>query len=145
MRRGVTIVLAVAMCACNDSAINEVDTSMSGQWSYTVTDLTGAVNFTCSIQGAMISLMQSGGDLTGSVTGGTMSCQMPSGITVLPLSGGDITNSGIDGASVQINFGNPNLKNVGTVSGNAMSGVVEARGILGTTAQLTGKFSATRQ
>jgi hypothetical protein len=79
------------------------------------------------------------------VTGGTLSCLSPNGVTTLPLSGGAHLNSGINGNTVQINFGNPNLKSVGTVSGNSIFGQVAVRGILGTTAQLTGKFSAGRQ
>lgn len=145
---GVAIALAVAIGACRDNAttINQVSsTDVTGTWSYTVTNLTGAVNFSCSITGATLSLVQTGDTLTGSVSGGVVSCLTPNGVANVPLSGGAITNSGINGNTLQINFGNPNIKSVGSVSGNSIFGQVAVRGILGNMAQLTGNFSAARQ
>jgi hypothetical protein len=139
------IALVVAIAACGSDSTNSPDNTVSGRWSYSATDLHGIVSFSCSILDATMSLTQSGTTLTGSVSGGTLSCLGSGGFTNEALSGGVITNGVINGSTVQLEFGTQHVQNVGTVSGNSMSGRVALSGVLGTTVQMTGNFSAVRQ
>ena len=105
VKRGAMIALVVAIAACGSDSTNSPDNTVSGRWSYSATDLHGIVSFSCSILDATMSLTQSGTTVTGSVSGGTLSCLGSGGLTNEALSGGVITNGVINGSTVQLEFG----------------------------------------
>jgi hypothetical protein len=148
LKRGVAMALAFAVGACDNHVTqptNQVIADVSGTWSYTASNLTGPVSFTCNIVGATMSLSQSGNIVTGSVSGGTLTCSGPTVSTNDPLPNGPIASGSVNGTTVLINFGKVNIQNVGTVSGKSIFGQVALTGLHGSMDKLLGNFSAVRQ
>jgi hypothetical protein len=130
--------------ACGGDATSPAP-NVTGQWSYTATNISGS-GITCNISGVSLSLSQSGSNFTGSTTGGDASCSGPGGSFDDALGGDIVANGKVIGNTVQFDIGTQDVHNVGTISGNSMSGTVTFRIATGTsTINLTGNFSAVRQ
>ena len=144
--RPIVLLCAAMAVACGGDSASSPTPTVTGQWSYSATNVSGS-GVTCNFTGVTLTLAQSGSTFTGTTTGGNVSCTAPG---VAPLNeslGGDvIANGQITGNAVQFDIGGQDLHNVGTLSGNSMSGTVTISVPTGTTTViLTGNFSAARQ
>jgi hypothetical protein len=125
--------------ACDNGTVEPE--SLTGTWSYSVSNLNGGGQ-SCSVAGGTINFTQSGTQLTGSTTGGTLTCT--SGNSALPNS--TITNGSVNGTAVQFGFSGVPAQHTGTITGGEIKGTVTVLfPIGGGLATLSGQFTATRQ
>lgn len=100
---------------------------VEGVWSYDASNLAGTLSgfaVTCSIAGSTMTLIQSGATFSGTSGSGTLTCSA-GGITISdPFPTGPVTNGQVDGNNVQFDFGTPDWRHTGTVTGGSMSGSV---------------------
>jgi len=142
--RPFVLVAAAFIVACGGDATSPAP-NVTGQWSYSATNISGS-GVTCNISGVSLTLTQSGSTFTGSTAGGNVSCSGPGGVLDEALGGDVVANGQVTGNAVQFDIGTQDIHNVGTLSGNSMSGTITLRVDTGTTTIiLTGNFSAVRQ
>jgi hypothetical protein len=83
---------------------------------------------------------------TGSTIGGTITCSGGGGTFSDNLGGDVVANGQINGNAVQFDIGTQDIHNVGSMSGNSISGIVTVLvAVSGTTFVLNGNFSAVKQ
>ena len=156
VKRGAMIALVVAIGACgddSDSTLNNVPlntsplvNTVSGLWIYAA-DLAGS-GFSCRIRGVTLSVTQSGTNLTGSTPSvATVTCSgQGRTFTQSAVSGQVIANAVRNGNSVTFDISTHDFHNVGTLSGDFISGTVTLRLLVGSsTIVLTGTFTALRE
>ena len=141
-RLGLLFLAALVGCGSDSTAPNAAD--VSGRWSYSATNLAGS-GIACNISGVFLTLTQNSTTFTGTVSSGSVSCTGPGGTSTQNLGNDIVANGQINGTAVQFDIGTQDVHNVGTLSGNSMSGTLTLRIATGTTTiVLTGNFSAVK-
>jgi hypothetical protein len=94
---------------------------VTGNWSYTASNLTGG-GVTCNESGAALILAQTGSTFTGSYAGLMLTCTGPGGSGTIGPAIGQIVAGIVDGGSITFEIGNSGWTNTGSVRGRSMSG-----------------------
>lgn len=146
IRSFIPILAAAALpliSACGGDATSPENT-LSGRWTYSVTGASGS-GISCDISRVSMNLSQSGSTLTGTTSGGLVTCSGGGKSISVDVGSDIIANGHINGNSVQFDIGTEGIHNVGMFSGNSISGTVTIRlDESDTTLLLTGSFSAVR-
>lgn len=127
--------LLVAFAACGDDDGNggptgpsgPSDAQVGGSWTYNASNMTGTLSGTtvsCSIGGRAMNLNQTGSTFTGSTVGGTLTCTGGGQTLSEPLGSGVVVNGSVNGSEVSFDFGTSDWRHQGTVSGSSMNGTV---------------------
>jgi hypothetical protein len=146
MRRLMTIAGLLLMGACSSDSTGPTVVSLTGNWSYSASNVSGS-GVSCNISGVIATLTQTNNTFSGAISGGTVSCSAPGVATQTSALGGDIVANGhINGTAIDFDIGTSDYHNVGTISGNSISGTVTLRIVeSGQTFILTGQFAAVKQ
>src|SRR5512141_2131572 len=99
MRRLAVFTLAAMLCACSDST-GPKDANVSGSWTYSVSNLSGA-GLSCNASGTTVTISQTGSTFTGSYSGGTLSCGSSGNVDV---GSGTVANGTVSNNTVTFNF-----------------------------------------
>jgi hypothetical protein len=139
---------AVVMVACGgDDGTGPGPANVGGTWSVSVSDLIGSnesCNTTTPIQ---ITLIQEQGTVTGSYSGGILTCTTPSQSFSTTLSSGSVANGELNGNNITFDLGS-NYHHTGTVEGSSMSGVAQWTYTFGQPTRVVtmeGTWAATKQ
>ncbi len=144
---GLLAAALASLTACgSDGPTGPQHANVSGAWTYSATNLsgtTGGVTFACNIEGASMSLSQTGTTFTGMIGSSIMSCFAEGQQASAPLPGAPVINGVVNGNNVLFDI--ETSHNTGSVSGNSMSGTVTVwldigLGLL----RLTGNWGAVR-
>ncbi len=144
--RALLCVVAPLVTACGSDATGPAD-DLSGQWSYTATNLT-ASGVSCSVAGLTLTLRQNGATFGGSGNGGILTCVSAVDSASTSLDGVAVVNGRVSGQSVSFDFGTADLHHSGSLAGAIISGNATWRIDLGApdgVIVLAGRFSAARQ
>jgi hypothetical protein len=129
---------------CSDSSGPDNDV-VAGTWAYSTTNVQGS-GASCSSTGTILTLVQTGVTFSGTYAGGTLSCTTPLGPVTQQIPTGVVANGTISGSSVSFNFDTSDWSNTGSISNTTMTGTLVVRVTFGgTSAVLTGSFTATKQ
>lgn len=129
---------------CSDSSGPKND-SVSGIWAYSATNVQGS-GANCNSTGTILTLTQTGATFSGTYAGGTLACTTPIGPVQQQIPTGVVANGTVSGSAVSFNFDTSDWTNTGTFSGTTMTGTLVVRVTFGgTSAVLTGAFTATKQ
>lgn len=144
---GAAVILSLVGCADDGTATDPQDPS--GAWTYTATDLVGG-DFVCAIRDVSLTLTVQGGSLSGTTSGGTLTCAVD-GNSSEPVSLGTGTVTGtVSGETVafDVTQGANQARNQGRLSGGSLSGATNASFDFGPqfgVVELAGPFRADRR
>jgi hypothetical protein len=128
--------------ACGDSTGPAQLPSLTGSWSLTHAGITAGGD-TCSIAGTTMVLSQSGGQFSGTYSGGVLLCDNAAGVLV---GTGTIVNGTLNGSAIAFNLDDPSWHNVGTLTAHGMTGTTTL--VINTSQgsfQATGEFEASKR
>ena len=141
--RVATVILALG-CGSESTAPK---TNVSGHWKYSASNVSGS-GISCNVSGVSVTLSQNGAVVTGSTTQGTIVCTIDGSSITNALTSEDITNGQINQSTIRFDIGSPDVHDVGTVTGNSMSGslVIQFASTSGAgTIPISGHFIAVRE
>ncbi len=146
MKRLIQALLLAVAVGCGSDSSTSPQTNLSGLWIYNATNI-ATTGLSCNLTGVQITLTQSGTTFSGSVAAGSLISCSGAGGTQSQVLGGDIIANGLlNGTAVQFDIGTQDIHNVGSLSGNSISGTVTIRFISnGVTFILTGNFTMVKQ
>lgn len=126
--------MLVAFAGCGDDdgdgptgPSGPTNADVGGSWTYNASNMTGTLSgstVSCSIGGTAMTLNQTGTTFTGSTSGGTLTCSGGGQTVSEPLGSGTVVNGSVDGDEVSFDFDTSDWRHQGTVSGSSMNGTV---------------------
>jgi hypothetical protein len=142
MRRYLLAPALALLVGCGDSnGITEPPpATLTGEWTFSAPALI-AGTMSCEISGMVLTLSQTGDDVTGASQGGTITCRDGQTSNSRELSAFVVEGSEMEG-DVELSIG-PALTVVGTFTGSAITGTATIQDVFGP--QYTGAFTATRR
>ena len=143
-RRLIAVTLAAALLGGCES-LGLTTPRVDGEWLLSAQSLTDGSR-TCAIDGMTLSLEQLGRTVSGTSSGGTLTCVAGDQTTVIQLAAKPIVNGSIDDAeNIRFDLGGPDWRHEGDVIDRSMVGTLRVRfgGALGQEL-FTGTFGAAR-
>jgi hypothetical protein len=141
---GLLALALVLSLGCSDSTGPKI-AAVAGVWAYSTTNVQGS-GANCSSTGTILTLTQSGATFSGTYAGGTLTCTTPLGPVVQQITTGVVANGTVSESAVSFNLDTSDWTNTGSISGTTMTGTLVVRVVIGgTSAVLTGSFTATKQ
>jgi hypothetical protein len=139
---------AMVLVACGDNGPEPVPANVAGTWSASVSDLTGGGVRCSTTTPIQVTFSQSQSTVTGSYSGGILTCTTPTQSFSTTLSSGSISSGELDGANITFDLGSSDFHHIGTVDGTSMSGAAQWTYTFGQpTGEVTmeGTWTATKQ
>jgi hypothetical protein len=140
---------AIIVVACGgDNGTGPGPANVGGSWSASVANLAGD-GATCStVTPIQVTLSQTQSTVTGSYTGGILTCTTPGKSFSTTLSSGAVSNGELNGNNITFDLGSPDFHHTGTVEGTLMSGRAEWTYTFSTPTRVVtmeGTWTATKQ
>lgn len=151
MRRLPVLALLAWVLACGEDSGTGPTTfpNVHGNWSLSITNLTGGGGTCSTTSPAQITFQQNTTTLSGSYGGGgVLTCTGPNGSFSFAIGSGSVLNGQISGNQISYDLGTADFHQVGTVNGSSMAGTATwtfRSGSGSTLGTLTGSWAATRQ
>jgi hypothetical protein len=142
-RLGTLAIAAGLLAGCETLGITTP--RVDGVWLLSAQSLTDGARV-CAIDGMRLTLEQFGTDVTGTSSGGTLTCVANGTTSTSQLTAKPIVNGSIDATDeIRFDLGGPDWRHEGDVVARSMTGIVRVRfgGSLGV-ALFTGNFGAAR-
>lgn len=140
---------AAGLAACGGGSVGPA--TVNGTWNYAAQGLTGS-GLTCSITNLTMNMQESSNTVSGTTTGGSLSCQDQQGGTASgTFSNTDITGQISGNNSITLEFGGTSFESTGTINSHTITGTstigltfTDNNGNQ-TNVTLAGNFTATKQ
>jgi hypothetical protein len=135
--------LLVLGCGGDDST--GPSASVAGTWTASMTNMSGSGVSCSSTSPTTLTITQSNATFSGSYSGGELTCSGPGGTVSEFVGSGTILNGTLNGNDVSMDLNTPDFHLDGTVSGNSMSGIARWEVDVGAqTVVLNGNWGAAR-
>ena len=137
---------AVTLAGCGGGDSTGPKTNLSGNWTYSASNLTAGTSVTCNVSGVGVSITQSGSTFSGSYGGGSISCTDATGTYGGTIGSGTVVNGAVSGNNVSFDLDTGDWHDTGTVNGGSMSGTVVIHLVVdGSSVIVSGSWGAARQ
>jgi hypothetical protein len=147
--RSLFLFALLGFVACGgDNGTGPGSTSVDGVWSASLSNLSGSGVSCSSTAPTQLTLNQTGSTFSGSYTGGELTCSGPGGTFSEPVGSGSVVNGQINGNSLSFDLDTPDFHQIGTITGNSLSGTAQWRVDFGAptgVVTLNGNWGAAKQ
>jgi hypothetical protein len=124
MRRFCLGLIGILACG-DDDGTGPGSTDITGSWSASLSNLSGASVNCSSTSPTQLTLNQTGAIFSGSYEGGELFCTAPGSTGPVPVGTGSVVNGTFSGSSLSFDLDTPDFHHDGTLSGTSMSGTAQ--------------------
>ncbi len=148
LMRSLFLFTLLGLVACGGDNGTGPGSSVDGVWSASLSNLSGSGVSCSSTAPTQLTLNQTGNTFSGSYTGGELTCSGPGGTFSDPVGSGSVVNGQINGNSLSFDLDTPDFHQIGTITGNSLSGTAQWRVDFGAptgVVTLNGNWGAAKQ